>query len=59
MSTKPKCRLQRNLAPKDPDHKINLDPRLKNNERRDLNCSSFNYLVPARRLTIDRRLINS
>jgi len=55
MLTKPQRYIQDDKASRGPAFKIKVDRRLKNNERRNLNCFSFNYNDPVRRLTIDRR----
>ncbi|MCW9014394.1 MAG: hypothetical protein OQL06_11470 [Gammaproteobacteria bacterium] len=54
MDTKPLRRIQDSLDAKNPTHKMNLERRFKNNERRDLKKITVD--APARRLTIDRRL---
>ena len=57
MSTKPRQRIQDKLILKDSTHKMNLDRRLKNNERRNLDYSGHIYNGPSRRLiTLDRRV---
>ena len=56
MDTRPQHRTQNDITSKNIAHKINLDRRLKNNERRDQCFFSVNYNSPARRFTIDRRL---
>ena len=56
MFTKAQSRIQDDIASKNPAFKIKLNRRLKNKERRNLNCFSYDYKGPARRLTIDRRL---
>jgi len=56
MNTKLQHRIQDDVASNNPVHKIKLERRLKNNERRDQNYFSFDYNSPARRFTIDRRL---
>ena len=47
-------RIQDRVAPKDPMHKLNLDRRVKNSDRRK--NSDPNYKGPSRRYTIDRRV---
>lgn len=51
---KPRRRIQDGITPKHPGRKMNLDRRLKNNERRS-NIET-GYKGPSRRFTIDRRL---
>jgi len=55
MNTNTHRRIQDNIGSKNTGHTMNLDRRVKINERRDLN-SNFSYNGPARRFTIDRRL---
>lgn len=56
MDTKPHRRLQDGIVSKNPIHKMNLERRFKNNERRGRNYFNYIYSGPARRLIIDRRL---
>ena len=49
-----KRRLQDEFNQKHKSHKVNLDRRIKHNERRE--NSNFFYMGVAQRLTIDRRL---
>lgn len=57
MSTKPHRRIHDKLVSKGSTHKMNLDRRLKTNERRNLDYSGYIYSGPARRLiTLDRRV---
>ena len=53
---KPRRRLQDSIESKNPVRQMNLDRRIKNNDRR----SNYDpdYKGPSRRLTIDRRLKN-
>lgn len=53
---KPSRRLQDSITSKSPTHRLNLDRRIRNSERRSCNNSTFNG--PARRYTIDRRKNN-
>lgn len=50
----PRRRLQDNIESKNPARHLNLDRRLKNNDRRA--NRDFDHKGPSRRLTIDRRL---
>jgi len=55
VETKPARRIEDNIKPKDPaSHKLNLDRRIKNNERRV--SDNPNYTGPVRRFIIDRRM---
>ena len=57
MSNKPRQRIQDKLGLKYSSHKMNLDRRLKKNERRNLDFSGHIYNGPARRIiTLDRRV---
>ncbi len=47
-------RIQDKIASKDPTHKLNLDRRVPNSDRRKFDDP--NYKGPARRMTIDRRV---
>ncbi|MDH5485394.1 MAG: hypothetical protein OEY43_09200 [Gammaproteobacteria bacterium] len=56
MNTIPHRRIQDNAISKNPVHKLNLERRLKNNERRGKSYFNYIYTGPARRLIIDRRV---
>ena len=57
MSIKSHKRIEDKLAFKNSNHKMNLDRRLKENERRNLDYSGSIYNGPARRLiSLDRRV---
>lgn len=49
-------RIKDNVEPKDTTHTMNLERRVKDNERRHKNI--WNYNGPARRFNIDRRTNN-
>ncbi len=53
-SDEPRRRIQDRVMPKDPVHKLNLDRRVKNSDRRK--NSDPNYSGLSRRYTIDRRV---
>jgi len=59
MSNKPHRRIQDKLVLKGSNHKMNLDRRLKTNERRNLDYSGYIYNGPARRLIALDRRVNS
>jgi len=56
MDTNLHRRIQDDIVSRNPTHKMNLERRLNNNERRGKTYFAHIYNGPARRLIIDRRL---